>query len=80
MKVTYEDNFIKYFKKIKDKTLKDNILKQLRKIINNPEIGKPLKYSRKLTREIYIPPLRLYYSYNKDVNTLTIIEISHKRK
>jgi mRNA-degrading endonuclease RelE of RelBE toxin-antitoxin system len=80
MKVTYEGSFIKDFSKIKDKELKEGIVKQLKKIIGNPEIGKPLKYSRKLTREVYMPPFRLYYSYNRHLDVLTIIEISHKRK
>ena len=80
MKITYEDSFTKRFNKIKNKSLRDKILNQLRKVINNPEIGKPLKYSRKLTREVYIPPFRLYYSYNKYTDTLTILELSHKRK
>jgi len=61
MKVTYQDSFLRDFSKIKDIGLKRAVAKQLRKIINNPKIGKPLKYSRKLTRELYIPPFRLYY-------------------
>ncbi len=80
MKITYEDSFAKDFLKIKDKGLKNNVLKQLKKIIDNPKIGKPLKYSRKLTREVYMTPLRLYYSYDPNLDVLTILEISHKRK
>jgi len=79
MKVTYQDSFLRDFSKIKDIGLKRAVAKQLRKIINNPKIGKPLKYSRKLTRELYIPPFRLYYSYNEYLDSLTIIELSHKR-
>jgi len=80
MKITYEDSFTRDFLKIKDKDLKNKIVKQLKKIIDNPEIGKPLKYSRKLTREVYVPPLRIYYSYNRHSEVLIILEISHKRK
>ena len=79
MKVTYQDSFLRDFSKIKDIGLKRAVAKQLRKIINNPKIGKPLKYSRKLTRELYIPPFRLYYWYNEYLDSLTIIELSYKR-
>jgi len=80
MKITYEAGFTKDFLKIKDKVLKSRIINQLKKIIENPQIGKPLMYSRKFTREVYISPFRLYYSYNKHLDILTIIELSHKRK
>jgi len=61
----FHSTFKKIFSKIKDKALKEKIIKQLIKIRDNPEIGKPMKYSRKGTREVYIPPFRLSYSYSK---------------
>lgn len=51
--IKYDKLFLKKFSKIKDKNLKKSIIKQVDKIIVNPEIGKPMKYSRKGTREIY---------------------------
>ena len=57
--------FAKIFEKIKDNVLKEKVKKRIEKIIENPEIGKPMMYSRKGTREVYIPPFRLSYVYIK---------------
>lgn len=75
MKVIYEDSFLKDFSKIKDGGLKRDLSKQLRKVVDNPKIGKPLRYSRRLTREVYVPPFRLYYSYNEHLDVLTIFAL-----
>ena len=52
VEVIFDPLFKKDFKKIKDKSLKDKIIKQVSKIKDNPEIGKPMKYGRKGTREL----------------------------
>ena len=44
--------FEKRFKKIKNQALKDKLKKQIAKVIINPEIGKPMKHSRKGIREL----------------------------
>jgi len=43
-----------------------------------PKIRKPVRYARKGTREVYIPPFRLSYSYNKEENPVIFLEIYHK--
>lgn len=52
--------------------------KLMRKIIESPEVGKPMQYHRKGTREVYLPPYRVSYSYDSKTNTLTLLEIYHK--
>ncbi|MFB6246665.1 MAG: type II toxin-antitoxin system RelE/ParE family toxin [Candidatus Pacearchaeota archaeon] len=47
--------------KTKDRDLKSKVKTQVKKIVDNPEIGKPMKYSRKGTRELYVKPYRLSY-------------------
>jgi len=76
-KVAYHNNFEKKFKKI-DPSFKDEIKTQIIKIINNPEIGKPMRYVRKGTREVYIGPFRLSYKYEKKANTIVILAFYHK--
>ena len=66
VKVDYDDNFKRIFSKIKDNPLRIKIEKQIEKIIQNPEIGKPMKYNRKGTREVYVNPFILSYSYLKN--------------
>jgi tetratricopeptide (TPR) repeat protein len=40
-------------------SLKEKVKKQIKKILEFPEIGKPMRYVRKDSREVYISPFRL---------------------
>lgn len=74
--VLFDPVFKRNFKKIKDKSLKAKVIKQISKIKDNPETGKPMKYERKGTRELYIPPLRI--SYKVEGDTVYILALYHK--
>lgn len=74
--VIFDPIFKKNFKKIKDKSLKEKIIKQVSKLKDNPEIGKPMMYERKGTRELYIAPLRLSYKIVGDI--IYILALYHK--
>jgi len=58
--------------------MKNKIKKQIIKIVDNPDIGKPMMYCRKGTREVYVAPYRLAYSFVND--TLIFLDIYHKDK
>ena len=58
-KVTRSPKFIKDIKRLDDFSLK-KIGKQIKKIINNPQVGKPLRYKRG-ERSLYLKPFRLVY-------------------
>jgi len=82
IKAIYSKEFKKDFSKIKDKSFKKKIKKQIEKIIHKPEIGKPMKYGRIGSREVYVPPFRLSYTYNKnngEMVLLSIIKINNRR-
>ena len=70
--------FAKIFEKIKNNVLKEKVKKQIEKIIENPEIGKPMMYSRKGTREVYIQPFRLSYVYIKVEDKIILLDLYHK--
>lgn len=72
----FDPTFKNKFKKIKDKILKERIIKQVSKIKENPEVGKPMRYIRKGTRELYISPFRLSYKFEN--NTVYILDLYHK--
>jgi len=76
--VAYSIHFEKTIKKIKDAQLKERIKTQIAKIVNIPEIGKPMRFSRKQTREVYIPPFRLSYLYDKRRDMLVFLFLYHK--
>lgn len=74
--VIFDPVFKKNFMKIKDNAVKERIIKQVAKIKDNPEIGKPMMYDRKGTRELYIPPFRLSYAVEGEV--VYILALYHK--
>ena len=76
--VDYDKHFTKLIQKIKDNTQKEKIKKQIAKIVNNPEIGKPMMYSRKGTREVYISPFRLAYIYLKEEDKIVFLDLYPK--
>jgi mRNA-degrading endonuclease RelE of RelBE toxin-antitoxin system len=78
--ITFHPRFRKAISKIKDNKLKQKIFKQFSKIKNNPEVGKPMKYSRKGTREVYVPPFRLSYEFIKQENRIFFKDLYHKKK
>lgn len=76
--IAYDPSFEKKVRKIKDQLLKLKVKKKMLKIIDSPETGKPMRYSRKGTREVYIPPFRLSYLYIKDEEKIIFLDLYHK--
>ena len=74
--VIFDPDFKKEFEKIKNNDVKDKIIKQVAKIKENPEIGKPMRYGRKGTRELYVGSARLSYWIEGD--TVYVLAIYHK--
>ncbi|MEA2045643.1 MAG: type II toxin-antitoxin system RelE/ParE family toxin [Euryarchaeota archaeon] len=65
-------------RRIKDDSVKGQIKKQIKKVIENPEIGKPMRYARKGTRELHIGSFRLSYAYLKSKNKIIFLDLYHK--
>jgi len=78
VKVSYHHYFEKQIRKIKNEALKQRIKQQIQKIVEDPEIGKPMRFGRKGTRELYISPFRLSYMYEKEMNRVVLLAIYHK--
>ena len=78
VKVIIDPYFQRIFLKIKDNGIKGKIMKQIEKIKINPGIGKPMRFNRKGTRELYIPPFRLSYKFIPSIDTLYILDLYHK--
>ena len=76
--VEYSDSVLKTINKIKDSLIKEQVKKQIKKILVNPEIGKPMRYARKGTRELYISSFRLAYSYLKKEQKIILLDLYHK--
>ena len=60
-----------------DNFQREKLEKHIKKIIQNPNSGKPLKYSRG-ERTLYVKPFRLIYSFR--VNELILLKFEHRKK
>jgi len=78
--VIFSPKFKQSFSKIKNKLLKERVIKQVSKIKTNPTIGKPMRNIRKGTRELSISPFRLSYAFHLPSNTVYLLEVYHKKK
>lgn len=61
MEIIFSEEFKKDFQKIKDNALRLRIIKQLKKLAELPEAGKPLKYEWKNHRSVRVTPFRIIY-------------------
>ncbi|MBU0980974.1 MAG: type II toxin-antitoxin system RelE/ParE family toxin [Nanoarchaeota archaeon] len=75
--IDHKEGFLRTISKIKDEAIKDRIKKLINKAIDNPNIGKPMRYGRKGTRELYLPPYRLAYAYLPEEDRIIFLEIYH---
>lgn len=74
--IIWTQRFEQEFKKIKDRTTQDKIEKQIVKIKNNPNFGKPLRYNLKGERTIYVKPYRLLFKIEGD--KLILLRFEHR--
>ena len=70
------EKFEREFKKIKDERLKEKLKKQIIKITENPNFGKPLRYELKGEWTIYVKPYRLIYKIEDD--KLILLRFEHR--
>lgn len=76
--VAFDSRFERAIKKIEDHGLKERVKKQIKKITENPETGKPMRYTRKDTIEVCIAPFRLSYAYLRNEDKIIFLELYHK--
>jgi mRNA-degrading endonuclease RelE of RelBE toxin-antitoxin system len=77
--IDYDPEFLKIISKL-DGSIKEKVKKQIARIIENPEIGKPMRYVRKDSREVYISPFRLSYAYLKHEDKIVFLDLYYKDK
>jgi addiction module RelE/StbE family toxin len=77
MRLLYTDEFKKDIRKIKDRNCQVKIKKMIQKIIENPSIGKPLKYELVGLMSIRITKSRLIYEVRDD--TIILHKFEHRK-
>ena len=76
IKIIQSSQFVRQVKHLDDFLL-EKIKKQIKKILQNPQIGKPLKYKRG-ERSLYVKPFRLIYAVRG--NELILLKFDHRKK
>ena len=78
--VKYDDNFQRTISKLKDQEMQKSIKNKIKKVIANPEIGKPMRNLRKGTREVYVGggTFRISYNYYKEQDLVEFLDFYHK--
>ncbi len=77
-KIKYSESYKKDIKRFGTSEILKKIEKQIKKIITNPSIGKPLRYGFAGTKEVRITPFRLIFSIQD--STLMLWRFEHRGK
>lgn len=75
--IVYTEKFERDVKKIRDSSLKEKLEKQIRKIAENPEFGKPLRYGLKGELTMRVKPYRLIYTVHGE--RLILLRFEHRK-
>ena len=75
-KIFYSSEFIKQIKKY-NKDLQIQIIKKLKQLEKNPELGKPLTKALKNNRSLHIGKFRVIYSIKG--NEIIIAKVDHRK-
>ncbi len=76
--IIFDDHFQKTISKIKDSEVQKSIKNKIKKIIEDPNIGKAMRNVRKGTREVYSGSFRLSYAYYPEKDTIEFLDFYHK--
>ena len=75
--IVYTQKFERDVRRLRDGLMKERLEKQVWKIVEDPEAGKPLKYGLKGERTVRIPPYRLIYAVQGD--RLILLRFEHRK-
>ena len=72
------EKFERDVRRIRDKSLKEKLQKQIDKVADNPNFGKPLRYGLKGEWSIYVKPYRLIYKV--EGGKLILLRFEHRKE
>ena len=75
--IVYTQKFERDVKKLRGGLVKERLEKQIRRIVEDPEAGKPLRYGLKGEWTVRIPPYRLIYAVQGD--RLILLRFEHRK-
>jgi len=77
-KIELSEKFKSQLRKLKNEKLRDSVEKTLKDLLEDTNIGKPLKYSFKGFRAVRVGKYRLIYAIEGDV--VKVYAIKHRKK
>ena len=77
-RIELSEKFRSQLRELKDEKLRDGIEKALKDLLEDPTIGKPLRYSFKGFRAVRIGKYRLIYAIDGD--GVKVYAIKHRKK
>ena len=75
--IVYTQKFEHDVRKLRDGLTKEKLEKQIRKIAEDPDVGKPLRYGLKGEWTVRIAPYRLIYAVQGD--RLLLLRFEHRK-
>jgi len=77
VELIYTEKFESEIRKV-DNSIKIKAKSQIKKIIANPETGKPLQFNLKGERTVYVRPYRIIYAYENDA--IYFLRFEHRKE
>ncbi len=74
--IIYTDKFERDVRRIRDNLVNERISKQIEKIVEDPEVGKPLRYGLKGEWTVRVKPYRIIYAIQDD--KLILLRFEHR--
>ena len=75
--IVYTQKFERDVKKIRDSSVKEKLMKQIAKVAENPNFGKPLRFGLKGEWAIRAKPYRLIYAVQS--KRLILLRFEHRK-
>ena len=76
-KIVWTEKFERELRKLRDRSVKTRVRNVVQRIIEEPDVGKPLRFELKGERSIRVPPYRLIYAVELD--TLYLLRFEHRK-
>jgi mRNA-degrading endonuclease RelE of RelBE toxin-antitoxin system len=75
--VVWTKKFERELRKLKDGAMKNRVKEQIKKIVEDPETGKSLRFALRGERSMYVSPYRLIYAVQGETSYL--LKFEHRK-
>ena len=76
-KIVWTKKFERELRKLRDRSVKTRVRNVVQRIIEDPKLGKPLRFEPRGERSIRVPQYKLIYAVKAD--TLYLLRFEHRK-